>query len=366
MFDPIFDVVDMRAAALSDPWSIAIAVAAAVIVALLAHWVIFRVLRRIARRSGSDSDNVLVRCLARPTRVGLIALALVLVGREIPAFDEVWRKVASFVMPALVGWIALAILHALVEAMKLRADITVADNLAARRQRTKLTMLSRIATFLIVFVTVGLMLLSIPGVRDIGVTLVASAGLAGLAVGAAAQPALKSLIAGVQMALTEPVNIDDVVVIDGEWGRIEDIRTTYVVIKLWDERRLIVPTSRFLEDTFQNWTKKTAQLLGTVELYLDPAAKIAPIRAEFERRIKENERWDGRVQVVQVTETQRDAIELRLLMSAADSGLLFDLRCDIRETMLEWIADNCPEAFARTRLAAPEPIGLEMEARRAA
>jgi small-conductance mechanosensitive channel len=264
-------------------------------------------------------------------------------------------------MPAVLGWIALAILQALIEAMKLRADISVEDNLSARRQRTKLTMLSRIATFIIIFVTVGLVLLSIPGVRDIGVTLVASAGLAGLAVGAAAQPALKSLIAGVQMALTEPINIDDVVIVEGEWGRIEDIRTTYVVVKIWDERRLIVPTSQFLEGAFENWTKKTAQLLGSVMLYLDPATRIGPIRAEFERQIADNPRWDGRVQVVQVTDTRRDAIEVRLLMSAKDSPTLFDLRCDIREGMLEWLADHQRAAFARLRLmneeAEPETTG---------
>ncbi|HAW36065.1 MAG TPA: hypothetical protein DCX71_08230, partial [Erythrobacter sp.] len=273
----------------------------------------------------------------------------------------VWERVAGFVMPAVIGWIALAILQALIEAMKLRADISVEDNLSARRQRTKLTMLSRIATFIIIFVTVGLVLLSIPGVRDIGVTLVASAGLAGLAVGAAAQPALKSLIAGVQMALTEPINIDDVVIVEGEWGRIEDIRTTYVVVKIWDERRLIVPTSQFLEGAFENWTKKTAQLLGSVMLYLDPATRIGPIRAEFERQIADNPRWDGRVQVVQVTDTRRDAIEVRLLMSAKDSPTLFDLRCDIREGMLEWLADHQPAAFARLRLmneeAEPETTG---------
>ena len=296
-----------------------------------------------------------------PTRFALVALALVLTAREIPAFETVWERVAGFVMPAVIGWIALAILQALIEAMKLRADISVEDNLSARRQRTKLTMLSRIATFIIIFVTVGLVLLSIPGVRDIGVTLVASAGLAGLAVGAAAQPALKSLIAGVQMALTEPINIDDVVIVEGEWGRIEDIRTTYVVVKIWDERRLIVPTSQFLEGAFENWTKKTAQLLGSVMLYLDPATRIGPIRAEFERQIADNPRWDGRVQVVQVTDTRRDAIEVRLLMSAKDSPTLFDLRCDIREGMLEWLADHQPAAFARLRLmneeAEPETTG---------
>lgn len=353
-------------AALPYPWDALALAAGASLVALGLHWLAFRMMRRLARRSDSGSDDVLLRKLAQPTRVAVVALALIVVAREFPRLEQVWQKVASFVMPALVGWIAFAILHALVETMKMRADIDVADNLAARRRRTKLTMFSRIATFVIVFITVGLILLSIPGIREIGVTLIASAGLAGLAVGAAAQPALKSLIAGVQMALTEPINIDDVVIVDGEWGRIEEIRTTYVVVKIWDERRLIVPTSHFLEETFQNWTKKTAQLLGTVVLYLDPAARIGPIRAEFERQIKANARWDGRVQVAQVTETHRDAIELRLLMSAADSGTLFDLRCDIREGMLEWIAGNCPGAFARLRLAGGDPIELELARRSAA
>ncbi|MDG5750831.1 mechanosensitive ion channel [Qipengyuania sp. XHP0211] len=354
MKQPIAEIIDGGAEFLPYPWNYLAFAAAATAVALAVHWLAFRLLRRFARSSNSESDNMLVRRLAMPTRVALIALALVITAREIPAFEAIWQKLAGFIMPALIGWIALATLHALVEAMKLRADITVADNLAARRRRTRLTMLSRIVTFIIVFVTVGLMLLSIPGVRDIGVTLVASAGLAGLAVGAAAQPALKSLIAGAQMALTEPINIDDVVIIEGEWGRIEDIRTTYVVVKIWDERRLIVPTMRFLEDAFQNWTKKTAQLLGSVMLYLDPATKIAPIRAEFERQINANALWDGRVQVAQVTETMRDAIEVRLLMSAKDSSALFDLRCDIREGMLDWLAETMPEAFARLRIASPE------------
>ena len=151
------------------------------------------------------------------------------------------------------------------------------------------------------------------------------------------------------MAATEPINIDDVVIIEGEWGWIEEIRTTYVVVKIWDERRLIVPTTKFLEEPFQNWTKTTAKLLGTVFLYLDPAARVEPIRQEFERQIHANKRWDGRVQVTQVTETTRDTKEVRLLMSAKDSPTLFDLRCDIREGITDWISQTCPEAFARNR-----------------
>ena len=362
MIEPLAEKVEEvgeKAALLQDPAMAIGAAALAIFIALVIHAVIFRILRKVAKRSDNESDDIVLRRIASPTRFALVALALVLVAREVPMVESFWERIASVVMPAILGWIALAILHALIEAMKLRADVSVEDNLQARRKRTKLTMFNRIATFIIIFVTVGLILLSIPGVRDIGVTLVASAGLAGLAVGAAAQPALKSLIAGVQMALTEPINIDDVVIVEGEWGWIEDIRTTYVVVKIWDQRRLVVPTTYFLEKPFQNWTKKTAQLLGTVFLYLDPATRVAPIREEFERLIKANARWDGRVQVLQVTETQRDAKEVRLLMSAKDSPTLFDLRCDIREAMLEWLAENYPEAFAKTRLMASDGLGLQ-------
>ncbi len=354
MKNAIGETLQRQAQVLPDPWGWAAIAGAAVLIALAIHWLVFRLLKAVARRSEGEADDVVVRRLIKPTRAAFVALVLFVVAREVPPLATVLERVAGFVMPALVGWIAIAILHALIEAAKLRADISVADNLEARRRRTRLTMVNRLLTFVIVFVTVGLVLLSIPGVRDIGVTLVASAGLAGLAVGAAAQPALKSLIAGVQMALTEPINIDDVVIVEGEWGRIEEIRTTYVVVKVWDERRVVVPTSYFLEQPFQNWTKRTSEMLGTVFLYLDPATRIAPIRAEFERQVKANARWDGRTAVAQVTDTKRDAIEVRLLMSARDSGLLFDLRCDIREGMLEWLADNQPEAFAKLRLASPE------------
>ncbi len=287
----------------------------------------------------------------------MIALGLVLAAREIPALAAIWQRIAGFVMPALIGWIALSVLHALVRAMEMHTDTKIAlpDNRDARRKRTRLAIFSRIATFLIVFLTIGLMLLSVPGVRDIGVTLMASAGLAGLAVGAAAQPALKSLIAGFQMALTEPISIDDVVIIDGEWGRVEDIRTTYVVVRIWDERRLVVPTSRFLEETFQNWTRESAELLGFVLLHLDPLTEIPPIRAEFERQAKAHRFWDGRVCKLQVTETSPQSIEVRLLMSAADASQAFDLRCDIRESMLAWIRENQPEAVMRRRIEATPP-----------
>ncbi|WP_395330195.1 mechanosensitive ion channel domain-containing protein [Novosphingobium sp. BL-8H] len=327
-------------------------------IALVAHTVLFRILRHIVRSSASQSDDILVARLVRPTRWAFVAMGIVLAARQTPALSDFWERVAGFVMPLLVGWIAIAILHSLVDAMTLRADITVEDNRRARRRRTRLAIVNRIATFVIVFLMVSLMLFSIPGVMKVGATLMASAGLAALAVGAAAQPALKALIGGFQMALTEPITIDDVVIIDGEWGRIEEIRTTYVVVNLWDQRRLVVPTTRFLEDTFQNWTKTTSQLLGTVMIYLDPATDLAPIRQEYTRAVTGHQLFDGRAQVLQVTDHSAEAMEVRLLMSARNGPTLFDLRCAMREHMLDWIRREMPEALVRRRTLPVAPVEL--------
>lgn len=339
-------------------WALA-AAAAGIALALLAHALLFRILKRITRKSVSESDNIVVAELEKPTRYAMVALGLVLAAREMAMLEEVWQRIAGFVMPALIGWIALAILRGLVRAMELKANMAAADNLFARRRRTRLAIFSRIATFIIIFITIGLMLLSIPGVRDIGVTLMASAGLAGLAVGAAAQPALKSLIAGMQMALTEPINIDDVVIVDGEWGRIEDIHTTYVVVRTWDERRLIVPTVKFLEETFQNWTREGAELLAPILLHLDPLADITPLRAEFMRQVEAHELWDQRVAAMQVTEMSPQSIEVRMLASASDSARAFDLRCALREGILAWIRENQPTAIVRQRVDSPKGAGIE-------
>jgi small-conductance mechanosensitive channel len=328
------------------------------VIALALHALLFRVLARIARASVSEADDIVVNRLERPTRWAFVAFGIVFAARETPALEAIWSRLAGFVMPLLIGWVAIAVLRAFVEAMIVRADITVEDNRNARRRRTRLSIFARIGTFLIVFLTISGMLASIPGVREVGVTLMASAGVAALAVGAAAQPALKALIAGFQMAMTEPISIDDVIILDGEWGRIEDIRTTYVVVRLWDDRRLVVPSNRFLEDTFQNWTKTTSQLLGTVFLYLDHAADIGPIREEYTRQITAHRLWDKRAQILQVTDCRDETLEVRLLMSARDGPVLFDLRAEIRETMMDWIRREMPEALARRRQVQMAPMEL--------
>ncbi|UZK69960.1 mechanosensitive ion channel family protein [Sphingomonas sp. S1-29] len=337
--------------------------ALAVLLALIVHKIGFQLQRRFVARTASTSDDVFVEEAFRPARWLAVAIGLALVRRFLDlsdTSDALWNQLAGLIVPGILGWLAIAMVRAVGRTVELSADISVADNLRARRRRTRSAILGRIVIFLIGFITICLMLLSIPSIRNVGVTLMASAGIAGLAVGAAAQPALKNLIAGIQMAFTEPIRIDDVVIVDGEWGRVEEIRLTYVVIAIWDERRLVVPVSKFLEESFQNWTRNTSKLLGSVFLWLDPATDIPRLRAKAEEVIAANPRWDGRAQGLQVTDSKPDAIEVRILATAKDAGTTFDLRCDIREALLAFIRDEMPEALPRTR-ALVEPISPRPE-----
>jgi small-conductance mechanosensitive channel len=315
----------------------------AIAVALAVHFVLFRALARLAGFSSLETDEVVVDRLRGPFRWALVALAIELAGESSALIARVWGAVDRFVIPALLGWIALRLVQSYAVAIDSRERLNE-DTLAGRSRRTRIAILSRSLRFVIVFVTVALMLLSIPGVRNIGVTLITSAGLAALAVGAAAQPALKSLIAGIQMALTEPIRIDDHVVVEGESGRVEDIRMTYVVIRTGDERRLIVPTAKFLETTFQNWTRVGGGITGSVLLPVNPATEIAPIRAAYEATLARHPEWDKRSGALQVAASWIDRIELKLVMSAADPAALARLQLAVREEMLEWLRVEMPEA----------------------
>ncbi|OJW57075.1 MAG: hypothetical protein BGO57_03180 [Sphingomonadales bacterium 63-6] len=326
--------------------------ALAVLLALALHFVIFLVLGRILRRVDGLSSAEALRKLRGPTRWLLLALALSAVQPALGLDSRAalaWSQIARLVTPALFGWLVIALVGWGFAVIQARTDISAPDNLSARRRRTRANILHRVAVFVISLATLCLILMGIPAVRNIGVTLIASAGLVGLAVGAAAQPALKNLVAGIQMAFTEPIRIDDVVIMDGEWGRIEEIRLTYVIVNIWDERRLVVPISRFLEDSFQNWTRTTSQILGTAFFHVDPAVDVPRLRARLEEVVAANDKWDGRVVGLQVTDTAPDHLELRALVSAADAGKAFDLRCDVREAMMAFIRDEMPWAITRRR-----------------
>jgi len=318
--------------------------AAAIVLAGLVHRVVFAILGRVADRTHTEVDGLVVDQVRNPARWALAGLAVSAAAEADAWIMAVWSALAPFAVPALLGWIVYALVRAFAAVLERRADAEV-DLAAARSRRTRIAILSRTATFVVVVITVGLMLFAIPGVRQVGVTLMASAGIAALFVGAAAQPALKSLIAGLQMAITEPVRIGDLVVIDGQTGRVEEIRMSFVVVRLWDERAAIVPTSRFLETTFENWSRANEVLSGAVLLQLDPATEITPLRAEFERFVAAQPQWDKRTARAVVNETRPGSIELRLAVSAATIADLSELRFAVREHMLDWLRREQPDAL---------------------
>jgi small-conductance mechanosensitive channel len=332
-------------------WGTALLAAAlGIALGLLVHRLLFGLLRKVATSTNDTlSDDIIVEALAHPGRWALATLGLVIAARQTPLLHAVWEALSGFVMPLLLGWIAFSLVRGSAEAVMLSTE-TANDIAAARSRRTRVSILSRTALVVIVVITIGLMLLDVPGVRDIGTTLLASAGLAALAVGAAAQPALKSLIAGLQMAITEPVRIGDLVVIDGHTGRVEEIRMSFVTVRTWDERVVVVPTARFLDQSFENWSRRSERLTGPVYLHLDPATEVEPIRTEFLRFLETQKEWDHRTAEMVMTEAHPESIELRLGMSAATIADLFELRCAVREHMIAWLRREMPDALIRHRL----------------
>jgi small-conductance mechanosensitive channel len=316
----------------------------AVAAALVLHLALFALLARLARLSASDAGSEIVRRLRQPLRWSIVAVALSLAAEGNESLARVWEAVARFVVPALLGWTAYALIQALALVISRQAE-GVTDQIVARSRQTRVTILSRSAGGIVIVITVALMLFNVPAVRSIGVTLMASAGLAALAVGAAAQPALKSLIAGLQMAITEPIRIGDLVAIDGESGRVEDIRMSYVVIRTGDERRVIVPTSKFLDTTFENWTRVATGITGSVVLPVKPGYAFAPIREAYMARIELRPEWDERTAALNVSEVRVGSVELRFVMSARDPGSLDRLRFAMRESMLEWLREHMPDAL---------------------
>jgi len=232
--------------------------------------------------------------------------------------------------------------------------VDVKDNLAARRMRTRFLVLRRVTAVIIGFVTLSVMLMTFPSIRRLGLTMFASAGVAGLVVGLAARPMLTNLIAGLQIAFTQPIRIDDVVIVEGEYGRVEEISTTYVVIRIWDQRRLVLPLSYFIEKPFQNWTRVTADILGTVYLYADYTLPVEEVRKELLRILESSGLWDGKVWGLQVTEATERNLQLRALMSAADSSTAWDLRCHVREKLAAFLADCYPQCLPTARMEVRE------------
>jgi len=333
-----------------------------ILAALLVHAILFAVLRVLASRTPWKIDDVIVRHLRWPGRLLLPLLGIMLV---LPGFDRLgdaevaWiRHLLSLITIAAVAWLLIACVRALEENIKAAHDVAVADNLAARRVHTQISVLARTLTVFVIIVAAAAALMTFPRIREIGAGLLVSAGFAGLAVGLAARPVLENLIAGIQIALTQPIRIDDVVIMDGEFGRIEEITTTYVVVRVWDDRRIIAPFSKFMTDSFQNWTRRTAQLLGTVLVYADYSLPVQPLREEFDRIVEQSDLWDRRVKTLQVTDLTEQTIQMRALVSAANADKAWNLRVLVREKLIEFLQSEYPQCLPRTR--------VELDARPAA
>lgn len=284
------------------------------------------------------------------------------VPETLPGLASV-RHATALVLIALVTWLGVRLVGSATQIAALLRPLNVADNLQARRLQTQVEVLRRILLGFVLLVGVGSALMTFPSVRQIGTSLLASAGVAGLVAGLAARPVLSNVIAGMQIAITQPLRIDDVLIVEGEWGRVEELTGAFVVLRLWDERRLVIPLQWFIEHPFQNWTRTSAEILGTVFLWVDFCVPIEELRAELKRLCAASPDWDGRLALLQVTDSSERAMQLRALVSAADSSRCWDLRCHVREGLLTYLCRQYPEALPRLRAqcdsgpAPPDPGG---------
>ncbi|MGD1877021.1 MAG: mechanosensitive ion channel family protein [Kiloniellaceae bacterium] len=335
-----------------------------ILLALLLHRLAMASLIRYAPLKESDLSAVLDRVRGL-TRLGAVLLAAVIVLPVLPLGGVLLgylRHGLSIMLIALIGWTVIVIINLLSDLRARRYRVDLEDNLTARKFLTQIRVLQRTSVVFVGLITLAVILLTFESVKEYGAGLFASAGVAGLVLGLAARPVLANLIAGIQIAITQPIRLEDAVVVEGEWGWIEEIATTYVVVRIWDWRRLIVPLSYFIEKPFQNWTRESGSIIGAVIWHVDYRVPIEAFRQKMKEAVAASEFWDKQVVVLQVTEVRPQTLELRGLMSARTSPRAWDLRCEVREKMIAWLQETHPEALPRVRAEvgpAPGAPGLE-------
>jgi small-conductance mechanosensitive channel len=312
----------------------------------------------ISRRTRSHGDDLLLPIAGTAIRMLLPLLAIILGSTMLAVperLQELFRNAVSMLLIAAIAWVLYRVVDAACTLLLERYRIDVPDNREARAVHTQVTVLRKVAISTIVLFGFAAMLMVFDQVRQVGATILASAGVAGIVIGFAAQRSVGMVLAGFQIALTQPIRIDDVVIVEGEWGRIEEITLTYVVVNIWDQRRLVVPVTYFLERPFQNWTRTTSELLCTVELFVDHDMPLEALRAELTRVLESSKLWDRRVNVLQVTDVREHTVMVRALMSAANSGHAWDLRCEVREGLLRFLQREHPGSLPRLRVVHPGP-----------
>jgi small-conductance mechanosensitive channel len=324
--------------------------ALAALLALVIHSLLIRLLLRLLRGRRPYLHSFLLRTMAL-TRLALVVLALFVVLPAAPftfEVESVIAKVLVVVAIGLFGWAGVTVVDMTADLYLKRFEYD-ADNLYARKYLTQARVLARATDTIIIVATVGAALMTFDAVRHYGVSLFASAGVAGLVAGLAARPLLSNLFAGIQIAVAQPIRIDDSVQIENDVGRVEEITSTYVVIRLWDLRRLIVPLAYFIERPFQNWTRESPRRIGAMSLHVDYTAPVERIRAKATEIVQASPLWDGQDLKLQVTEARESTLELRVIASARTSGDAFDLACELREKLIDFLQREAPGALPRTR-----------------
>jgi len=340
----------------THPWAVFAAVAlAAVIGALVARIVGRAVLIRLTR--GAPMIHAILKATERAAGAVLPLAALQVVWTVAPddlVHIAAVRHTNGVLLICALTWLAGRVVKGLSNGIVARHPVTVQDNLQARRIHTQTRVLARSAMALITLGGVAMALMTFPGARQVGASLLASAGVLGIIGGLAARPVFSNLIAGLQLALAQPLRLDDVLIVQGEWGRVEEITGTYVVLKIWDERRLIVPLQWFIENPFQNWTRASAQIHQSVFLHLDFCTPLEPLRAELKRVVESAPEWDGRTAGLVITDTTERTMKVRVLVSAGAAGPAFDLGCKVREALIAFLAREYPHCLPRTRWVDPQ------------
>ncbi|AHJ97008.1 mechanosensitive ion channel family protein [Hymenobacter swuensis] len=357
-----------------DPLQLVLRAAGIIAGSLAVGWLLslflFGLLKRYARREDAFLAQSVLRHLSTPA-AWFLPVLVVSFTLPLTLLDdrplEVARRLVETALLTTFAWCLVKAVDVVQDLVQRHYQLTDGDNLRVRKLFTQLQFVKKLVVSLIVFVAVALVLMSFATVRKIGTGLLTSAGIASVIVGFAAQRSISNLLAGFQIAFTQPIRLDDVLVVEGEWGRVEEITFTYVVLRIWDERRLVLPLNYFIEKPFQNWTRSTSQLLGTVFLYTDYTIPVEAVRTELKRVVAANPLWDQRVCVLQVTDSKERTLELRCLVSASNSSRAFDLRCEVREQLVRFIQEQHPESLPKTRSLSeptdrpftPLPDGME-------
>jgi small-conductance mechanosensitive channel len=326
--------------------------AGAAVLGGILQWIVFKMAAFWVKRTPTVSGEALLTHWRGPLR---LMIPLVIIHMALPlislssGMSLFFKQIFALMFIGSLGWLVIRSVH-VVEAVILdRFQLNVTNNLEARKIHTRIRVFKRVITVLVGFLVLVALLMTFEKMRFLGTSILASAGIAGIIVGFVAQRSIATLLAGIQVAVTQPIRLDYVVIVENEWGRIEEITLTYVVVNVWDERRLIVPITHFLEKPFQNWTRKSSQLLGTVFLHLDYTAPVEVIRKHLQDIVEGTDLWDGRVCVLQVTHTGERSLELRALVSAADASAAWSLRCLVREKLIAFCRENFPHALPKIR-----------------